>query len=73
MILNAITGPGNANVLGERTFDFPKAYQSRKRDAELPKDTTGYVYCLYSKPKPHFIYIGKTLCLAQRYRQHQTG
>ena len=64
MILNAITGTGNANVLGQRTFDFPKAYPFRKRDAEVPKDTTGYVYCLYSKPKSHLIYIGETVFLA---------
>ena len=73
MILNAITGNGNDNVLGERTFDFPKACPFRKRDAELPTDTISYVYCLYSKPKPHLIYIGETQCLNQRYNQHQTG
>ena len=73
MILKAITGPANINVLGERTFDFPRAFPFRKRDAELPTDTTGYVYCLYSKPKPHIIYIGETYCLTQRYYQHQTG
>ena len=73
MILNAITGNGNDIVLGECTFDYPKAYPFRKRDAELPTDTTGYVYCLFSQPKPHLIYIGETQCLAQRYNQHQTG
>ena len=58
MILSVISVNGSDNALGERTFDHPQAYPFRQRDAELPIDTTGYVYCLYSVPKRHLIYIG---------------
>ena len=73
MILSAISVNGSDNALEERTFDYPRAYPFRKRDADLPTDTTGYVYCLYSRPKPRLMYIGQTGYLAQRFEQHQTG
>ena len=73
MILSAISVNGSNNALEERTCDYPRAYPFRKRDTDLPTDTTGYVYYLYSRPKSHLIYIGQTECLAQRFEQHQTG
>ena len=73
MILSAISVNGSDNALEERTFDYPRAYPFRKRDADLPTDTTGYVYCLYSRPKPHLMYIGQTGYLAQSFEQNHSG
>ena len=58
MILSVISVNGSDNALGESKFDHPQADPFKQRDAELPIDTTGCVYYLYSVPKRHLIYIG---------------
>ena len=67
MILSAIPVNGSDNALGERTFDHPQVYLFRQRNADLPTDTIGYVYCLYLVPKCHLIYIGSLSSDNQRY------
>ena len=54
-------------------FDYPEVYPFRLCDISLPPDTTGFVYFLVSKRDMNNVYIGQTLCLAQRPPQHNNG
>ena len=71
-ILNTISVNGDA-VSNRNIFDYPEVYPFRRMDSVVPTDTTGYVYCLSSIPRPCQIYIGQTQCLSQRYKQHREG
>ena len=72
-ILDVISINGNEAGPNQCVFDYPQVYPFRQIDGDLPSDTTGYSYCLVSKPNPHRIYIGQTQCLTQRFLQHQSG
>ena len=68
LTINSDRDPSQAPVLNY-TGDFPFTL----RNAFIPSDNTGFVYILFSRPNPNFIYIGKTENLTDRYRQHNAG
>ena len=57
----------------KHVFDVPEVYPFTVKDWDVPADTTGYVYCLYSRKDHRQIYIGQAKCLAQRYVQHNSA
>ena len=71
--LNIISVNREGNAQNQHIIDYPEVYPFRVQDITLPKDTTGFVYCLVSKRFMDQIYIAQTECLAQRLPQHNNG
>ena len=56
-----------------RTIYQPTNYPFRICDISLPNCNTGFVYFLMSIRNPNFTYIGQTICVSRRIRQHNSG
>ena len=55
-------------------FDYPNVYPFCLNDGNIiPKDTTGYIYCLVSTRNKYQIYIGETHCFSQRLIRNNSG
>ena len=72
-VLDIVTVNKEGNNRNTHVFDYPNVYPFRLCDINIPKDATGFVYCLISKTDMNRIYIGQTLCLSQRLPQHNNG
>ena len=55
------------------TLDYTKAYPLRTCDIMLPTDRTGYVYILMSVRDTNRTYVGQSIDLKKRLRQHNSG
>ena len=51
----------------------PRPYPFRICDMPLPQCRTGYVYMLISVRRQSYSYIGETICLSTRLKQHNSG
>ena len=73
-ILNMVTINSSPESNTDSYFlDYSRHFPFRLRDALLPSDSTGYVYCLHSLRNPDFTYIGQTENIRQRLREHNSG
>mmetsp|Transcript_28417 Transcript_28417/g.59223 ORF Transcript_28417/g.59223 Transcript_28417/m.59223 type:complete len:556 (+) Transcript_28417:675-2342(+) len=69
--LISVNRVGNAQA--QQVFDYPEVYPFRLQDSTIPKNSTGYAYCLISKRYMVRIYIRKTENLSQRIVRHNAG
>ena len=50
-----------------------QSYPFRLCDVSLPQCNTGFVYMLFSIKRQTYSYIGETICIRQRLKQHNSG
>ena len=65
-IINKCTS-GNGKIFFGKTSPFPML------PTLLPTDNLGYCYILRSVPMNKLLYIGSTMCLGRRLREHNAG
>ena len=58
---------------GDPTIDHARASPFPPSMRELPVQNVGFCYLLQSEPQQHLLYIGSTMSLVRRLREHNAG
>ena len=58
---------------GDPTIDHARASPFPPSMRELPVQNLGFCYLLQSEPQQHLLYIGSTMSLVRRLREHNAG
>ena len=63
----------DGNIRSQSELNIGRSYPFRVMESTLPSDNTGFIYILVSRSNRRFTYIGQTINLNQRFRDHNTG
>ena len=72
-LLDKLSIGGDANHVADQTFRYADRFPYRTCDIILPTDRSGYVYFLVSVRDFDRDYVGQTMNIAKRLRQHNSG
>ena len=73
--LHPVVNSDNQDVVDDsnRNLFTLQSYPFRLCDVSLPQCNTGFVYMLFSIKRQTYSYIGETICIRQRLKQHNSG